>query len=67
MRLKDVRNLFRLKKEIDDTKFKDIRNLSRLKREMKHFKLEILRTFFNMKKKIVINQQDEVIFGVIII
>ena len=30
---KDVRNLFRLKKEIDDTAIKDIRNLFRLKKK----------------------------------
>ena len=33
--MKDIRNLFRLKKEIYDTIIKDIRNLFRLKKEIK--------------------------------
>ena len=37
---KDVRNLFRLKKEIDDTTVKHIRNLFRLKNKMKQIKIE---------------------------
>ena len=31
--IKDVRNLFRLKKEIDDTTTKDVSNLFRLKKK----------------------------------
>ena len=30
--IKDIRNLFRIKKELNDTAIKDIRNLFRLKR-----------------------------------
>ena len=33
--IKDVRNIFRLKKEVDDTTIKDIRNLFRLKKVIK--------------------------------
>ena len=32
--IKDIRNFFRLKKEIDDTALKDIRNLFRLKKRI---------------------------------
>ena len=56
--IEDVRNLFRLKKEIDDTTIKDIRNLFRLKKENK-VKIEylvILEIFLSMKKKIIKNQ-----------
>ena len=31
--IKDVRNLFKLRKEIDDTTVKDLRNLFRLKKK----------------------------------
>ena len=41
--VKDVRNIFRLEKEIDDTAIKDIRNLFRLKKENKVIKDKILR------------------------
>ena len=57
--IKDVRNIFRLKKEIDDTTIKDKRNLFRLKKEnevIKTEQLEILATFLSMKKKIITNQ-----------
>ena len=52
--IKDRRNLFRLKKEQNDTAIKDIRYLFRVKKEVK----EILRIFLSMKKKkkIIINQ-----------
>ena len=33
--IKDVRNIFRLKKEVDDITIKDIRNLFRLKKIIK--------------------------------
>ena len=46
--IKDVRNLFRLKKEIDDTKIKDIRNLFRLKKEKKVIKGRIPRYIRNI-------------------
>ena len=52
--IKDVRNLFRLAKEIDDTTIKDIRNIFRLKKENKAIKDRIIT--LSMKKKIIINQ-----------
>ena len=59
--IKDIWNLFRLKKEQNDTVIKDIRNLFRIKKELKELKiyyLEVLRTFLSIKKKkkIIINQ-----------
>ena len=59
--IKDIRNLFRLKKELNDTALKNIRNLFRLKNKLKKLKIkysEILRIFLSMKnkKKIIINQ-----------
>ena len=36
--IKDVRNLFRLKKELDDNTIKDIRNPFRLKKENEKIK-----------------------------
>ena len=63
--IKGIRNLFRLKKELNYTAIKDIRNLFRLeKKKLKKLKieyLEILRIFLSMKKKrkqIIINQKD---------
>ena len=58
--IKDIRNLFRIKKELNDTAIKDIRNLFRLKTKLKELKLEylgVLRIFLSMKrkKKIIIN------------
>ena len=38
--IKGVRNLIRLKKEIEDTTIKNIRNLFRLKKEIKQAKAE---------------------------
>ena len=37
--IKDIRNLFRLKKEQNDTPMKDIRNLFRIKKEIKELKI----------------------------
>ena len=57
--IKDTRNLFRLKKEQNETAIKDIRNLFRLKKEVKGIKDIVLRNkiFLHMKKKkIIINQ-----------
>ena len=62
--IKDIRNLFRPKKELNYTAIKDIGNLFRLEKEKKKLKklkieyLEILRIFLSMKKKkkIIINQ-----------
>ena len=51
MRLKDVRNLFRLKKEIDDTKFKDIRNLSRLKMRNEAIQIRDIKNLFQHEKE----------------
>ena len=45
--IKDVRNLFRLKKQIDDTAIKDIRNLFRLKKRNKVIKGRVLRDIRN--------------------
>ena len=52
--IKDVRNLFRLKKEIDVTAIKDIRDIFRFKKETEAIKDRIIRD--NMKEKIIINQ-----------
>ena len=41
--IKDIRNLFRLKKEQNDTAIKDIRNLFRLKKEVKRIKEIVIR------------------------
>ena len=38
--IKDIRNLFRLKKELNYTAIKDIRNLSRLEEKVKQLKIE---------------------------
>ena len=50
--IKDIRNLFRLKKEIDDTTFKHIRYFFRMKKANESIKDRI---FSSMKKKIIIN------------
>ena len=64
--VKDIGNLFRLKKELNYTAIKDIRNLFRCKKETKvinnrTFKIywEILKSFLNIKKKIIINRQTK--------
>ena len=52
--IKDMRNLFGLKKEQNYTAVKDIRNIFRLGKEIKAIKDEILRDikiFLRMKKK----------------
>ena len=41
--IKDIRNLFRLKRELNDTAIKDIRNLFKLKKENKAIKNRIIR------------------------
>ena len=41
--IKDIRNLFRLKKELNYTAIKDIRNLPRLEKETKSIKDRILK------------------------
>ena len=57
--IKDIRNHFRLKKELNYTAIKDIRNLLDQKKKLKQSKIEcseILRIFLSMnKKKITIN------------
>ena len=58
--IKDMRNLFILKKEQNYTAIKDIRNLLNQKKKLKQLNieyLEILTIFSSMKKnKITINQ-----------
>ena len=52
---KDIRNRFRLKKELNWTAIKDIRNVFRQEKEIKAIKgkhLDILRIFLRMKKTI---------------
>ena len=46
--IKDKRNLFRLKKELNYTAIKDIRNLFRLEKETKGIKYRILRDIKNL-------------------
>ena len=38
LKIEDVRNLFRVKKEIDDTTVKEVKSLFRLKKEIKAIK-----------------------------
>ena len=45
---KDIRNLFRLQKELNYTAFKDIRNLFRQEKETKAIKHRILRDLKNL-------------------
>ena len=45
--IQDVRNLFRLKIEIDDTKIKDIKNLSRMNQN-KAFKERLITDVMNL-------------------
>ena len=59
--IKDIRNLFRLKQELNYTAIKDIRKLIEKKKKLYQLKmeyLEILRVLLRMKmkKKIIINQ-----------
>ena len=44
--IKDVRNLFRLKKETNDTTIKDMRNLFRLKKETEAIIIKDIRNLF---------------------
>ena len=58
--IKDIRNLFRLKQELNYTAIKDIRKLLEKKKKLYQLKmeyLEILRVLLRMKmkKKIIIN------------
>ena len=48
--IKDIRNLFRLKKELNDTAVKDIKNLFRLKKEIKGIKDIVLRNIKNLSE-----------------
>ena len=57
--IKDIRNLFRLKKEQNYTGIKNIRNPLRLEKKLKHLQTEylmILRIFLIKKNKIIVNQ-----------
>ena len=59
--IKDIKNLFRLKKELDYTAIKDKKNLVRREQEIKKLTVEyseMLRIFLSMKKrkKSIINQ-----------
>ena len=59
--IKDIRNLFRLKQELNYTAIKDIRNFLEKKKKLYQLKMEyldILRVLLSMKmkKKIIINQ-----------
>ena len=59
--IKDIKNLFRLKRELNYTSFKDIRNLLDKKKKLNPLKienLELLRIFLSMKK-IIINQMSK--------
>ena len=52
--IRDIRNLFRLKKEKKYTVIKDTRNLFRQKKKLKQLRLEyleILQIFLSMKKR----------------
>ena len=46
--IRDIRNLFRLKKELNHTAVKDIRNPSRIERETNAFKDRILKNIKNL-------------------
>ena len=48
--IKDLRNIFRLKKELNYTAIKDIKNLFRLEKETKAIKDRILRDIKNLFK-----------------
>ena len=58
--IKDIWNLFRLKKDLNYTAIKDIRNIFRLKKKLNQ--LKILRDIENVFKhkggEIIINQQE---------
>ena len=46
--IKDIRNIFRLEKEQNDTAIKDIRNIFSLKKEVKGIKDIVLRSIKNL-------------------
>ena len=46
--IKDIRNLFRIKKKLKDMEIKDIRNLFRIKKEIKGIKNIVLRSIKNL-------------------
>ena len=54
----DVRNLFRLKKETNDTAVQDEGNLFRIKKEktIKNRVIRDVRNLLGMNKKVIINQ-----------
>ena len=62
--IKGIRNLFRLKKELNCTAIKDLRNLFRLEKETKAIKDRILRDINNLFEH---EEEEKVIFGVTII
>ena len=49
--IKDVRNLFRLKEEVNKITIKDVRNLFPLKKEVDDTKIKDVRTLFRLKKE----------------
>ena len=49
--IKDIRNLCRRKKELNEPAIKDIRNISKLKKEIKWIKYIILRDIMNLFEK----------------
>ena len=49
--IKDIRNLFKLKKEVDDTAIKDVRYLFRLKKEIDGTTIKDIRNLLDWKKK----------------
>ena len=60
-KIKNIRNLFRLKQEQNNTEIKDISNLFRLKKEVKGITDIVLRNIKNLfeyekKSKIIINE-----------
>ena len=60
--IKGIKNIFRLKKEQNDTEIKDIRNLFRIKKEIKWIKNIVLRSIKNLfeckeeEKKTIMNK-----------
>ena len=49
--IKDVRNLFRLKKVINSTTIKEVRNIFRLKKEIDDTTVKGVRNLFRLKKE----------------
>ena len=60
--IKDIRNLLRLRKELNYAAIKDIKNLFRMEKETKVIKDRILKDIKSLfsvkKKKIIINRQE---------